>query len=523
MMSHSNTVLRSFAEHAERGPSRVAISHLGRQATYGDLNLAARRFAGYLLENGVRRGDRVMLLLANSINYVVCWLGVQYAGAIVVAINPETTHEELQLLIADCSPRAIVANQRSATTLARLSQPELLIVGTGESARRERFSTTCLEEIIAGSWHSAARNVPWNIRESELAQIIYTSGTTGRPKGVMLTHGNLAANCQSIVSYLGLTPQSSMLVTLPFFYSYGNSLLFTHLAVGGRLVLSRDAVYWNRVLDLLEQERVVGFAGVPSTFGMLLHRSNFCTRDLTDLSYMTCAGGALAAPVVARIRRAVPHVRLFLMYGQTEATARLSTLMPDELDQKPGSIGRGIPGVRLSVLDDANNPVAPGEVGEIVAQGANVMAGYWNDPAATAEVIRPEGLRTGDLARVDEDGYIYIVGRKSDLIKVGSYRIHPREIEEVILQLDGIADVAVVGQPHDVWGEIPVAYVLPSETCECPSESRIVEHCRRHLPRFKVIHAVHFVKELPRTASGKVRRSVLRELASATGATGAQG
>ncbi len=520
-MNNKNTVLQSFAEHAERNPSQIAITHLGTHNTYGELDAAARRFAAYLLENGVRRGDRVMLLLPNSFNYVVCWLGVQYARAIVVAVNPETSHEELQFLVSDCKPSAIVGNRRSMAIIARMSQPPSVIVAADESATQEGLATICLGKIIANENGTACSHVACAAGAGELAQIIYTSGTTGRPKGVMLTHGNLAANCRSIVSYLGLRAASSVLVTLPFFYSYGNSLLFTHLAVGGRLVLCRDTVYWNRVLDLLEQERVAGFAGVPSTFGMLLHRSNFCTRALSDLRYMTCAGGALAAPVVERIRRVVPHVRLFLMYGQTEATARLSTLMPEELDQKPGSIGRGIPGVRLAVLDDHNNPVSPGEVGEIVAQGANVMAGYWNDPAATAEVIRPEGLRTGDLARIDEEGYIYIVGRKSDLIKVGSYRIHPREIEDIILQLDGIADVAVVGQPHDVWGEVPVAYVLPSENCECVTECRIVEHCRRHLPRYKVIQAVHFVEQLPRTASGKVRRAVLRELASATGAAGA--
>jgi len=313
---------------------------------------------------------------------------------------------------------------------------------------------------------------------------------------------------------LQISPSDSVLAALPFFYSYGNSLLFTHLAAGGRLVIAADTVFWNRLLDLMERQQVTGLAGVPSTFAMLLRQSNIRQRALPQLRYITCAGGALPATALAELRRALPHVAVFPMYGQTEATARLSTLLPSELDERPGSIGRGIAGVSLRVINDHGQPVSPGETGEIVAAGDNVMLGYWDDKPATREVLRPEGLRTGDLARADEDGYIYIVGRKSDIIKSGSYRIHPQEIEEAILALEGVAEAAVVGRPDETWGEAPVAFVVPAPSASGLSGRDVLEHCRRLLPRYKRVREVRLVKSLPKTPSGKVLRSKLRDAAA---------
>jgi acyl-CoA synthetase (AMP-forming)/AMP-acid ligase II len=477
--------------------------------TYAQLGELADGLTARLLQDGVQPGDRVALVLSNSIEYVVAYLAAFQAGAIVVGLNPEATANELAGTLADCEPVAAVFEPKAGARLAQAvdsSDSIRLTYLTGEAAIEGGRSSVSFDEACRKPAASSGRRQP-NL--DEIAQIIYTSGTTGRPKGVTLSQRNLAANCRSILSYLQLTPADSVLVTLPFFYSYGNSLLFTHLASGGRLVLANDTVFWNKALDLMQTERCSGFSGVPSTFAMLLHKSDFEKRQFSDLRYLTCAGGALAATHAKRLQSVVPDAQLFLMYGQTEATARLSTLLPEDVEHRLGSIGKGIDGVELQVLDEQASRVAIGEVGEIVARGDNIMTGYWNDREESQRVLRPEGLRTGDLARIDEDGYIWIVGRSSDFIKYGAYRINPAEIEDVLLAVDGIAEAAVAGAPDELWGEIPVGYVVASDAATPPSERELLDLCRRQLPRYKQLREVHFVESLPRTASGKIKRGEL--------------
>ena len=497
-----------FEQHACIDPDRIAVHDRGVDYSYAEVSERALQFAGWLRKVEVQKGDRVALLLSNSIEYVVCYLGVLRANAVVVALNPETTAEELNYTLTDAAPAVVVVNRKASRTLHKaLSIPTdkckvfRQIVCVGEAA--DDFSE-CGSQVISLEDASCrlGDELPATCA-SDLAQIIYTSGTTGQPKGVVLSHRAVMANCDSIINYLELRAEDSVAVVLPFFYSYGNSLLFTHLAVGGRLVLASDFVFWNRVLDLIEQQQVTGFSGVPSTYALLLHKSDLRKRQFATLRYLTCAGGALAPAHVAELRQTLPQSQIFLMYGQTEATARLSTLMPEDLDRKPGSIGCGIDGVTLSVLDDAGDPIEPGEVGEIVADGANLMVGYWGDTDATKNALRPEGLRTGDLAHIDDDGFIYIVGRRNDLIKSGSYRISPQEIEDTIVELHDVAETAVVGKRDPVWGERPVAFVVPSGGPAPELAVQVMEHCRSRLARHKQPHEILMVNGLPKTSSGK--------------------
>jgi acyl-CoA synthetase (AMP-forming)/AMP-acid ligase II len=461
-------------------------------------------------------------LLPNSAKYVAAYLGILQAGGVAVALDPGSTAYELEFVLSDAEPTVIVATAAAAVHLAEIA----------ESLTAVRL-VICPDEVPSAMFPNSWKVISWadladegtsdslrELQSEDLAQIIYTSGTTGRPKGVMLSHANLAANCRSIVESLSLTADDSVLVSLPFYYSYGNSLLFTHLATGGRLVLAADFVFWNRVLDLMQDQRITGFSGVPSSFSMLLHKSNIKTRSFPDLRYLTCAGGGLPVPVSTRLRDLLPETKLYLMYGQTEATARLSVLPSENFDDRPDSIGRGIPGVTLDVVDSEGNPVPTGEVGEIVARGENIMAGYWRDPQQSARVLRPEGLRTGDLARCDENGYLYIVGRDSEIIKCGAHRIHPKEIEDVIQSLENVAEVAVAGVPDDILGESPVAYVVSASSGPPPTSEQIREHCQRFLSRHKLIREVHFVESLPKTASGKIRRTELARAAASNSSTG---
>jgi acyl-CoA synthetase (AMP-forming)/AMP-acid ligase II len=339
---------------------------------------------------------------------------------------------------------------------------------------------------------------------TELACIIYTSGTTGRPKGVMLSHGNLAANTEGIISYLGLKPSDRGLCVLPFHFSYGNSVLHTHLLAGAELILEDSFAYPHLTVQRLQDERVTGFAGVPSTFALMLGRCNLRDFNLGALRYLTQAGGAMARPLIERLRTELPQVQLYVMYGQTEATARLTYLPPAQLTDKLGSVGVAVPGVEIDVQLDGRS-LAPGEVGEICARGPSIMQGYWNDATATHEVLRDGWLRTGDLGHRDDDGFLFIDGRSVDMIKVGAFRVSPQEIEEVIAAVPGVEEVCAAAMPDELLGQAVKAVIVRREGSDL-DERAVKAHCRQNLAAYKVPKMVEFVSVMPRTASGKIQR-----------------
>lgn len=510
------TICDYFYGHVLRDPSAIAVHHRGQDFSYGEIAAAATDIACSLADGGLASGDRVLLMLRNSAEYVAAYLGILKAGGVVVALNPVATLDEVQGVLDDCEPVAAFLEPK------RMKEFEQSPDRFGSRRHKPRMMVTVCElEALAPAGaggcagYLSGTELPEFGSES-VAQIIYTSGTTGKPKGVTLSHRNLVENSQSIISYLGLTQDDSVLVVLPFFYSYGNSLLFTHLCAGGRLVIAADTVYWSRIVDLMADQRVTGFSGVPSTYAMLLHKSDFQRRALPALRYLTCAGGRLAPAVSEAVTGAHSQAELFLMYGQTEATARLSTVYPADLPEKAGSIGRGIPGVTLKVLGGASmtDELPPGEVGEIVASGPNIMLGYWNDPELTRTVLSPAGLRTGDLGYRDEDGFIFLSGRKDDMIKSGGHRVFPAEVEDAILGLEGVAEVAVVGVADDILYERPVAVVVAATGNGLLDESTVLVHCSNALPPHKRPARVQFVDSLPKTSSGKIQRSAVRRLLS---------
>jgi acyl-CoA synthetase (AMP-forming)/AMP-acid ligase II len=302
---------------------------------------------------------------------------------------------------------------------------------------------------------------------------------------------------------------------LPFFYSYGSSVLHTHLAVGATLVIENNLIYPQRTLARLSEERVTGFPGVPSTFALLLQAADFTKYDLKALRYLTQAGGAMPPATIQRLRGALPNARLFIMYGQTEATARLTYLLPERLTDKLGSVGIPVPGVELQIRDDEDRSVAPGVVGEVCVRGSNVMQGYFRDQDATESVLRNGWLHTGDLGHLDAEGYLFLQGRRSDMIKSGAHRISPLDIEDVIATLPEVAEVAVVGVPDDVLGEAIKAVVTLKPGASLDA-LRVQRHCSEQLPRYKVPRIVQFATSLPRTSSGKVMRYQLAGMASSS-------
>ena len=301
-----------------------------------------------------------------------------------------------------------------------------------------------------------------------------------------------------------------MMVALPFYYCFGTSLLHTHLRVGGRLVLCNSFVYPQVALDLMEAEQCTGFAGVPSMYQTLLRNSAFPRRAFPHLRKIQQAGGKLPSVLIQELVDTLPDAEIYIMYGQTEATARLSYLLPSLLETKLGSVGRGIPGVELRVLEKSGKEVAPGEVGEIYARGDNVSPGYYKNPEATVGKFVDGLLRTGDLATVDEDGFIYIVDRTADFIKSQGYRVSSQQVEEAILHLPDVVAAAVIGEPDLALGEAIIAYAVIRAGSELSPED-VHAHCRQHLPRYMWPKDVLFLDSLPKSAQGKIVKSVLRE------------
>jgi acyl-CoA synthetase (AMP-forming)/AMP-acid ligase II len=436
-------------------------------------------------------------MMENSLDYMVALFGVMAAGAVAVPINADTPGSELDTILRDCGPRVLITRER---ILARLEKkvegPKVVVVCSPIEADGEATGEAGVEgPALEPSWP---------------AMVLYTSGTTGRPKGVVLTHGNLVANTCSIVEYLGLTPEDSIVNVLPFSHSFGNSVLLTHLAVGGKVIIENRFAFPGQVVQEMQSQRPTGFSGVPTTFYILIHKTNFLQQDWSFLRYISQAGGGMRRETVAQLRRSLPKTAIYIMYGQTEGSARLSYVPPEMLERKLGSVGIGIPGCELGVVDAAGQPVEGGEVGEIVARGANIMQGYLNDPESSAAALSGGWLHTGDMARADEDGYLYITGRKSDFIKSAGYRIGPAEVEEVIAAgAAEVEDVAVFGVPDEVLGEAVAACVC------CPLEkfdpARIRNICLAALPLWKTPKYVVHSAQIPRTASGKKQYFVLRE------------
>lgn len=503
-MSADARFVHELLLRAAARPDAVALIHRGETTSYSTLGARAGEVGRWLGDAGLVAGERVAIMVPDPVSYVACLMGSLSAGCVAVPLNPQTTDRALRSVLDDCGASCLLGGQGAARHVEA-------VAGDVASLRVAATLDGDAFRIAHAGAGRAATNGGAAARDADdAALILYTSGTTGEPKGVTLSHANLLANTGSIVQYLELTADDRVMAVLPFFYSYGNSLLLTHLAVGGSLVVNQSFLYPNVILDEMQTHEVTGFSGVPSTFAILLNRSSLRERAFPRLRYLTQAGGPMPPSTVDRLREILPDVRIFLMYGQTEASARLSYLPPDDLLRKPGSIGIPIPGVTLQVLDEHGREVGPGEVGEIVARGPNVMRGYWGRPDATAQVLRDGRLWTGDLGRRDEDGYLYVQGRRTDMIKSAAHRIAPREIEEVLLEHPAVLEVAVLGVPDELLGEAIRACVILDPAVPC-TEHDLAGHCKTQLPPFKVPQEFQFVDELPKTQSGKVKKALLRE------------
>lgn len=501
-----STALANVADFLLEGKdaAQIALLTSNRTYTYGDLQQASLSVALHLVGNGVRVGDLALLASDNSFFWVAAYLGVLRAGMVCVPVAPTVSEEDLQWILQTTEARCAFV-QTSFLRKRKACLHEITVIADGEQAFHNAQPIASLLQNSATPLHALP-----GVQTDDLAALMFTSGSTGRPRGVMVSHGNIMANTNSIIQYLSLTEQDRMMTVLPFHYCFGTSLLHTHLRAGGSLVLDSRFMYPEVVVRNMRDTNCTGFAGVPSHYRLLLENSSMKATTFPALRHVQQAGGHLDPASILELQRALPHAEVFVMYGQTEATARLSYLPPERLADKIGSIGKGIPGVTLKVVDDTGREVLPGEVGEVVAEGANVTRGYWRAPNATSECFRDGKLYTGDLAKVDEDGFVYIVDRAKDILKCGGKRVSCRQLEEQISQFGDLVEAAVVGIPDEVLGEAVKVVAVPRVPFSSNFKKEFIEFCKRVLPHELVPKEIVFRDSLPKTSAGKISKSELR-------------
>lgn len=512
--------LEQFLEFsASKYPEKVALVFEQQSLTYSQIDRLCNRLAHSLIESGVQRGDRVLICLPNSVEAVLAIFAVLKAGAVFVFVNHSTKAEKLTYILNNCRATALVTWDSKLLELQGNGEGmpyTKAVFGVGDaevcSVECQRIGKTLTLVDAAVSRASVDTPPAKRCIDIDLAALIYTSGSTGQPKGVMLTHLNMLSASTSITTYLKNTPDDVVINVLPLSFDYGLYQVLMMFKVGGRIVLEQSFNYPFQLVKRLITEEVTGLPLVPTVAAMLL-QLDLSKHRFPSLRYITNTAAALPTQHIKDLRRLFPDAKIYSMYGLTECK-RVSYLPPDQIDVRPTSVGRGMPNEEVYIVGDDGRRVGPGVVGELVIRGSNVMKGYWELPQETERVLKPgplpgeKVLHSGDLFRSDEEGYLYFVGRKDDIIKTRGEKVSPREIEDVIYGLDGVAEVAVVGIPDPILGNAIKAVVSlrPGATV---TQREILSRCRERLEDFMIPKLVEFRASLPKTDSGKISKRMI--------------
>lgn len=501
---------------AARTPDAPALRLKGESLTYGALAAAIEAFAHGAIAAGIGRQERIAVYLPKQMETVVTMFGAAYAGCVFVPVNPLLKPAQVAHILRDCEVRGLVTSVERANDLEAVLREcpalgQLVLVGGAKPAKTaagpaRKAWAEFLGERAAKPLH--------RVIDGDVVSIFYTSGSTGKPKGVVLSHRNMVTGAKSVASYLANTPDDRLLAVLPFSFDYGFSQLSTAFHTGASVVLM-DYLFAKDVVVAVARERITGLAGVPPLWLQLADLA-WPAEARTSLRYITNSGGAMPAATLEKLRAALPGTRPFLMYGLTEAF-RSTYLPPEEINRRPGSMGRAIPNAEVMILRPDGSACEPNEPGELVHRGALVSLGYWNDPVKTAERFKPlpaqlpglvlpeMAVWSGDTARADEDGYLYFIGRRDEMIKTSGYRVSPTEIEEVVYQTGLVLDAVAVGVPHATLGQAIVLVAAPASGAPADAQG-LLDECRRRLPNFMVPQHVEWRDSLPRNPNGKFDR-----------------
>jgi len=531
MQRHMDYLIHHMLRNsAERFPDKEALIHRQQRLTYRELAAKVNACALGLVTAGVSRGDRVGIFLETSVEQVVAIFGTSKAQAVFVPIHHSLKSEQVAHIANDCELTVLVTSADRVHELYDVienSQSLKAIIAVGDiQGIHESVPVLEFDQVLTTESDVA---IPDAVVDKDLGAILYTSGSTGRPKGVMLSHTNVIAGAAIVSEYLAITDEDRLLAALPFSFDAGLNQLTTAIQQGGTLVLANFR-FAREIVRILETEHITGLAGVPPLWNLIAQRNSSLEKiKLPHLRYITNTGGAMPQKTLASLRSALPTTQVFLMYGLTEAF-RSTYLPPEELDRHPTSMGKAIPNTQILVINENGQPCGPGEIGELVHHGPTVSMGYWGHDELTKSVLRPhpcpppgsrEDVRvcfSGDLVRQDEDGFLYFVGRRDNLIKSSGFRISPNEVEDTIFQTGHIREAAVVGVPDEMLGQSIAAFVVLNDD-EKITEADLLAKCAALMPRHMVPKSVEFLPTLPKTPSGKINYSALRLLAENTNET----
>ena len=484
---------------------RTAVAHADRAYTYRELERLIGAFGGSLRGTlGIEPGDRVALIMPNCLQSIVCYLGAIRAGAIALPVNVRLKAQEMRFILQDAGAKAVVADRAVWPTVREAVEgldALATVVGIGFAGG----NVIALEELL----QSGDAAAPSEAGADDVAAIIYTSGTTGLPKGAMITHGNVLFNVQSTIRGHGFRPDDVHILAVPLFHVTGlNTIMPTAFHQGARVVVTAR-IAPREILELIERHRATTFLAVPTTMILLAQTPGVAAYDLSSLRLVAYSGAPMPVRTIQQLRAMLPGVELHNFFGLTETTSVTTVLEDEQALRRPESVGRAVPGLEIKVVDDGGRTLPSGEVGELLVTGPSVVKGYFNRPEATAEAIADGWLHTGDSAYVDEDGYVFLQGRKSEMILVGGENVYPVEVENVLSRHAAVAEAAVVGSPHPILGEVVKAVIVLRSGARA-GERELKRLCAEHLASFKVPHVVEFRDSLPRNPSGKVIKRDLR-------------
>lgn len=499
---------QTLSKHTSERPDKTVLVTSNRRMRYDELDDLTDRLAAALCAHGVKRGDRVLVFMDNRWEAVVSIFAALKAGAVFSPINASTKADKLAYIIDNCQAAAVLTIAKLMPVVTRAcAETPLFVASTAAPGGRVPGGATSFEACLEFD----RQPVHHHGIDCDLAMLIYTSGSTGRPKGVMMTHRNIDAAAGSITTYLRNTQDDVILNVLPLAFDYGLYQLLMTVRLGATLILEKSFAFPQAIFDRIREEGATGFPLVPTMAAMILQMRDIKPGFLPSVRYISNTAAALPSGHIERLKELFPDADLYSMYGLTECK-RCTYLPPEELDRRPDSVGIAIPNTEAFVVDEEGNPVPPGVTGELVIRGPHIMQGYWRNDAATAQVLRPgpnpweRVLHTGDLFRADDEGFLYFVGRKDDIIKTRGEKVAPKEVEAVLHAHPGIAEAVVTGIADPVLGHAIAAIVVVSD--ETLTEDAIIRHCAVSLEDFMVPKMVEIRDTLPKTDTGKVSRNL---------------